>query len=981
MKKFYTLSLLLPAVLFLMPSALKAQTEAPEVTAAQKELDKMTISKLLGHHWSGRQLPEDGMENIYLVNVKTGEYLVAGDYWGTASMLDHVGLRFSIQPAAGDGRIADHPDNVIEHGSYTGYWIGLHDVNDGRVLGRAANGDGKWGAFENMRYIFAREKKEYINNTDGANAYPGGFIWYFHPVKEDPDGGYIYNIFAFRRSATVGHQSNDRNSEYQGRKSYVYLTSETSDQSDYNVVRFRKFAGKMYNSATTECMGDEKIIVESTTWNSYLNAEHILPLADGLELIKDSTAAQWKIVTYDERKKYRLTASKKTPVDASFNIQNNKFYNAYIYTHQTGQTPKGAADMKWDWEPNNDYPIDNDYKTQYEADKASNANNFHFHKIGVGYYWGYGHGLAAERSNLQRCLEKEPSMTLGMESNLCASIFQGAAGLKQTIKGLRAGKYVVYCRGFYAPDRMEDFAVDDDNNPTYTTEQVAKAQPANRTTSGGSYLFAQTATDGKQMRRLPSIFDGLTSEDDLDDLSKEVFMASDNFQYTQLGGNPTETLYGISNDVRIEALKDKNVFARIKGADLGSPYESDKIYYVPKTVSAAGRFFNATKLEQAQKYRVGVEVQLGDGEDLIIGVEHNSTGAVGEWVCFDEFELVYLGKDFNDEFVIDEDVPLNNTILMDLFQYLTNAELESGDKHVVSKVIIHRTLKKDSWNSIVLPLDLTGAQVKEAFGKDAKVSELEKLEGKTIYYKSVELADNVVAMYAGKPYIIMPSDYPVLPAGAYYQRNYQEKTEGGTTKEFFVIGEQRNEKITSDCQGRVNGPIYMIDKYRINALTVFPGYNQARPAISSSGLIEWQPVQVTQAAKLVQIAGDTSGKKYRIKSKGYYDGGTKAIPANSYYHANNTMYYTSKGVDSAKGFRAYVQLVEEEGGEAKGFFMEPFFNAGYTFVEVDDEVTGITDVEPTAKGSELKVYDLQGRRVANPGRGIYIVDGKKVMFK
>ena len=74
----------------------------------------------------------------------------------------------------------------------------------------------------------------------------------------------------------------------------------------------------------------------------------------------------------------------------------------------------------------------------------------------------------------------------------------------------------------------------------------------------------------------------------------------------------------------------------------------------------------------------------------------------------------------------------------------------------------------------------------------------------------------------------------------------------------------------------------MIDKYRINALTVFPGYNQARPGISSSGLIEWQPVQVTQAAKLVQIAGDTSGKKYRIKSKGYYDGGTKAIPANAY---------------------------------------------------------------------------------------------------
>jgi len=28
-----------------------------------------------------------------------------------------------------------------------------------------------------------------------------------------------------------------------------------------------------------------------------------------------------------------------------------------------------------------------------------------------------------------------------------------------------------------------------------------------------------------------------------------------------------------------------------------------------------------------------------------------------------------------------------------------------------------------------------------------------------------------------------------------------------------------------------------------------------------------------------------------------------------------------------------------------------------------------------------QVYDLQGRRVARPAKGLYIVDGKKVMFK
>ena len=28
-----------------------------------------------------------------------------------------------------------------------------------------------------------------------------------------------------------------------------------------------------------------------------------------------------------------------------------------------------------------------------------------------------------------------------------------------------------------------------------------------------------------------------------------------------------------------------------------------------------------------------------------------------------------------------------------------------------------------------------------------------------------------------------------------------------------------------------------------------------------------------------------------------------------------------------------------------------------------------------------KIYDLQGRRVSRPGKGIYIVNGKKMIFK
>ena len=45
-----------------------------------------------------------------------------------------------------------------------------------------------------------------------------------------------------------------------------------------------------------------------------------------------------------------------------------------------------------------------------------------------------------------------------------------------------------------------------------------------------------------------------------------------------------------------------------------------------------------------------------------------------------------------------------------------------------------------------------------------------------------------------------------------------------------------------------------------------------------------------------------------------------------------------------------------------------------------DDVSGIDQL---VAGTPLdnQVYDLQGRRVENPTKGIYIVNGKKVLYK
>ena len=46
----------------------------------------------------------------------------------------------------------------------------------------------------------------------------------------------------------------------------------------------------------------------------------------------------------------------------------------------------------------------------------------------------------------------------------------------------------------------------------------------------------------------------------------------------------------------------------------------------------------------------------------------------------------------------------------------------------------------------------------------------------------------------------------------------------------------------------------------------------------------------------------------------------------------------------------------------------------------DATTTGINNVQPAAEKKNDVIYDLQGRRVTNPSRGIYIVNGKKVVI-
>ena len=67
-------------------------------------------------------------------------------------------------------------------------------------------------------------------------------------------------------------------------------------------------------------------------------------------------------------------------------------------------------------------------------------------------------------------------------------------------------------------------------------------------------------------------------------------------------------------------------------------------------------------------------------------------------------------------------------------------------------------------------------------------------------------------------------------------------------------------------------------------------------------------------------------------------------------------------------FRSYIRVAKSA-------------NAPATLIWTDDEATGISSLKADIQNGKADVYDLQGRRVLNPVRGLYIVNGKKVIVK
>lgn len=121
-----------------------------------------------------------------------------------------------------------------------------------------------------------------------------------------------------------------------------------------------------------------------------------------------------------------------------------------------------------------------------------------------------------------------------------------------------------------------------------------------------------------------------------------------------------------------------------------------------------------------------------------------------------------------------------------------------------ARMLLHRTFTKSNvgakgWNSIILPVDMTAAQVKQAFGDGVQMAKFDCLENNWIKFSTVVVAGEDVVLHRNTPYIIYTTKEP---------GNYSY-TIGGVTKIFddhvYVANGINYDDQTSNLTHTVNG--------------------------------------------------------------------------------------------------------------------------------------------------------------------------------
>ena len=236
-----------------------------------------------------------------------------------------------------------------------------------------------------------------------------------------------------------------------------------------------------------------------------------------------------------------------------------------------------------------------------------------------------------------------------------------------------------------------------------------------------------------------------------------------------------------------------------------------------------------------KKLALGLGVSLGDGLKLttyldgneqeqltnwkvlgadVIGSEGDGYAVLNPTKSFDQVRITPVKalsalenlqiKGFALRTAMNDDGTINgsdNLLVLDEDKTLDVTKTYTG-----ATMLLHRTFtkiadnNKNGWNSIILPVDMTAAQVKEAFGDDVQMAEFDRLENNWIKFSTVDVAADGVVLHKNTPYIIYPTKEPL--------GNYSYTVDGVTqilNGPVYVANGINYDNETSDLTHTVNG--------------------------------------------------------------------------------------------------------------------------------------------------------------------------------
>lgn len=255
------------------------------------------------------------------------------------------------------------------------------------------------------------------------------------------------------------------------------------------------------------------------------------------------------------------------------------------------------------------------------------------------------------------------------------------------------------------------------------------------------------------------------------------------------------------------------------------------------------------------------------------------------------------------------------------------------------------------WEALVLPVNLTVSQVKNAFGENVQLSELVGLanNGHQIRFKTVNLNNNntnEIAIKAGGCYVIKVTKAPEVGRNDEYTFDIYNSTFG-------------DYKVPMTY----SGPIYQIDGVtRELALTELINKNQT--GSYKDGVV-------------TKIYTSDDGRSGRLKFTGYFYWNTDGVN-NAYVVSRGKMFYLTTPWKNLTGTMWKLEDVNN-GGDKK---LSVDFGDG-------DITNGISDitVEGENNVNATGIYNLNGQKVSDGtsteslSKGIYIVNGKKYVVR